>query len=89
MRDLTPDEREALFPAECHFKVIARDEDGVAESLHRALLSLQVEAPLSAGNSSAAGTYITYNLSLLIETHARMLEIDAALRAVDGVKMVL
>ena len=89
MRDLSPEKREALFPAECHFKVIAWDREGVMNRLNQTLVDLGVKDPMSAGNHSSAGTYVTYNLSLTIETHARMQEIDAALRGVDGVKMVL
>ena len=89
MRDLTPEEREALFPTECHFKVIAWDREGVEDRLNQTLADLGVDDRMSTGNHSSAGTYVTYNLSLTIETHARMQEIDTALRQVNGVKMVL
>ena len=89
MQELTPEQREALFPADCHFKVIARDREGVRERLNDVLESFGMPGRMQAGTRSSAGTYITYNISLRIETHADMQALDQAFRAVDGVRMVL
>jgi putative lipoic acid-binding regulatory protein len=89
MQELTPEQIEALFPADCHFKVIAWDQDGMQERLDAVLASFGIPERMRAGARSAAGTYITYNISLRIETHANMQALDTAFRAVDGVRMVL
>ncbi len=44
---------------------------------------------MAPGNISANGNYITYNLSVRVESKAIMDKIDAELRAIEGVKMVL
>lgn len=89
MQELTPEQREGLFPADCHFKVIARDREGIRQRLDAVLDSFGIQDRVSAGSRSSAGTYITYNLSLRMETYADMRALDAAFRAVDGVRMVL
>lgn len=89
MNDLTPQQKAALFPAECHFKVIAYDLPAMHQDLTRALRSAGIREPLSPGNRSAAGTYITYNVSIRVGTYEEMRSIDQALRAVEGVRLVL
>ena len=44
---------------------------------------------MAPGNISANGNYITYNLSVRVESKAIMDKIDAELRSIEGVKMVL
>jgi putative lipoic acid-binding regulatory protein len=41
------------------------------------------------GLKSKKGKYISFEISLIIETHDKMLEIDQAIRSVEGVKMLL
>jgi putative lipoic acid-binding regulatory protein len=89
MQELTPEQKAALFPAECHFKVIARDLPGMQDRLTCALRAAGVHESLSPGNRSAAGTYITYNMSILVGSYEEMRSIDCALRAVSGVRLVL
>lgn len=77
------------FPVHCHFKIITDDRAGIKEDLEKALLRVGVQSPLKAGNKSAKGTYITFNLDLLINSQVHMDEIDGAIRQVSGVKMVM
>jgi putative lipoic acid-binding regulatory protein len=44
---------------------------------------------LEAGNVSANGNYITYNPSVRVDSREIMDKIDAELRAIESVKMVL
>ena len=90
MTDLNPEDMEALFPAQCHIKVIARDLTGVHAQLNTTLLDLGLEGvAFQPSATSKNGKYISFEISLHVETHARMREIDTALRAVEGVKLVL
>ena len=89
MNPISPEAAGALFPAECHFKIIARDADGVAGRLNRVLADHRLADQVRAGNRSAGGTYVTYNVSLVLETAEQMRALDAAFRAVDGVRLVL
>lgn len=90
MREPTKEDFEKLFPTECHFKVIAVDLEGVHKNLNKTLVELGMsDHAFQPANKSAQGKYISYETSIVVETHDRMREIDAALRAVEGVKLVL
>ena len=85
-----PEDLEIEFPTECHFKVIAYDLEGVHKGLNRCLLDLGLpNHAFQPSNKSKNGKYISYETSIVVENHARMTEIDVAIRAVEGVKMVL
>ena len=82
-------EEESVFPADCHFKIICHNEEGVGDRVKAALKGLGVTETVEAGNQSSGGRYITYNVSVYVTQRERMEEIDAALRRVDGVRMIL
>jgi putative lipoic acid-binding regulatory protein len=89
--DFPPGENiELEFPTECHFKVIAVDLEGVHKSLNNCLIRLDLsDHAFQPSNKSRNGKYISYETSIIVESHAQMNAIDAALKAVEGVKMVL
>lgn len=90
MRELTKDEKESLFPAKCHFKVICLDLLGIHKNLNLALVEVGlVDVAFQPGTRSKKGKYISFEVSLMVETHARMIEIDQAIRSVEGVKMLM
>jgi len=90
MREPTAEDFEKLFPVECHFKVIAVDLVGVHKNLNQCLVNLGIEDhAFQPANRSEHGKYISYETSIMVESHLRMKEIDAALRAVEGVKLVM
>lgn len=80
---------ELTFPLTVHFKIIAVDAPDLRAHLEIALAELSIHEDLVPGRNSAAGTYITHNLSVSVYSRERLREIDARLRAVPGVKMVL
>ena len=85
-----PEDLEIEFPTECHSKVIAYDLEGVHKALNKSLVDLGIaDHAFQPSNKSKEGKYISYETSIVVESHARMNEIDAAIRAVEGVKMVL
>jgi putative lipoic acid-binding regulatory protein len=80
---------ELQFPQMVHFKIIAVDDPDLRAHLEIALCELSIHDEIVAGRNSAAGKYITYNLSLSVYSRERMKEIDERLRVVPGVKMIL
>lgn len=89
MKQHTPSESHVEFPVDCCFKVIGNNEKGIHGRIVEALISVDVNQPVTPGRSSAGGTYITHNIELRILNLEEMQRIDAALRAVKGVKFVL
>ncbi len=80
--------RELQFPLTCHFKIIAEEGRDVRTLLEIALAELEIHSPLERGNQSVQGSYVTYNLSVFVDSLESMNLIDGALRAVKGVRMV-
>ena len=90
MRHLTKEEREALFPTTCHFKVITVSLEGIHLQLNRTLEANGIsEHKFQPSAQSKGGKYISYEIALELETHELMMRLDQDLRAIDGVKMVL
>lgn len=82
-------EPELEFPLDCHFKVIAEDGKHIEAAVRTALLAQGVTAPLTSGNRSDKGKYITFNVTVTVTSSDQINAIDASLRALPGVKMVL
>lgn len=80
---------ELKFPVMVHFKVIGEDTPDLRVHLEIALSELSIKEDLVAGRNSSGGRYITYNLSVTVENRQILDRIDARLRAVAGVKLVL
>ena len=76
------------FPVECHYKIIA-EGDGVRVLIEIALGELGITAPLVTGNHSSHGKYVTFNFDWTVESQEAMDRIDARLRAIPGVRIVL
>ncbi len=80
---------ELKFPVLVHLKIIAEIAPDLRTHLEIALCELAIHDDLVPGRSSAAGKYMTYNLSTVAHSRDHLREIDARLRTVEGVKMVL
>ena len=76
------------FPVECHYKIIAEGES-VRVLLEIVLEELGITAPLGAGNHSSHGKYVTFNFDWTVDSQEMMERIDARLRSVKGVRIVL
>jgi len=77
------------FPVTVHFKIIGEVSDDLRTHLEIALWELRISDTLHPGRVSAGGKYMTFNLSMTVHSAESLREIDARLRAVNGVKMVL
>ena len=80
---------ELQFPLTVHFKVIGEVSDDLRTRLEIVLCELNVHEPLVPGMVSTGGRYRTYNLSMQVPNREILRTIDARLRSVEGVKMVL
>ncbi len=86
---MTFENEELKFPVLCYYKVIAEDLPGMEFLIETVLIENHVKSPAIKGNRSAGGKYITYNIEVLVNSLESMNAIDAALRNIMGVKMVL
>ncbi|HMP89565.1 MAG TPA: DUF493 domain-containing protein [Kiritimatiellia bacterium] len=77
------------FPVLVHFKVIGEVSENFRTHLEIALWELGIKETLSAGRVSAGGKYMTFNLSMHVFDRDNLRRIDARLREVEGVRMVL
>jgi putative lipoic acid-binding regulatory protein len=77
------------FPVTCFFKVIAVDRPGMQSDLEKVFLEVNIRVRFEKGHYSANEKYIAYNAEVVIHSLELMRYIDRALRAIDGVKLVL
>jgi putative lipoic acid-binding regulatory protein len=80
---------EIKFPVLCYYKVIAEDLPGMEFIIETVLIENHVKTPAVKGNRSAGGKYVTYNIEVFVNSLETMNAIDAALRNIKGVRMVL
>ena len=82
-------EGEIKFPLICYFKIIAERSDDIRARIEAKLHAIGVMNPLKLAHESSQRRYVTFDLEVLVHSKEYMNEIDAALRSIDGVKMVL
>ena len=80
---------EIEFPVMCHVKVITEKRDGMQVAIETVLRGLDLPVKVVSGNASAGGKYLTYNFSFMAYAKEIMNQVDAEMRALDGVKMVM
>ena len=77
------------YPATFHFRVIAEPGAFNQTELDAVLAAYKVLAPLAASRVSSAGRYQAYSVSVEIQSQEALHVLDAALKQVPGVRMVL
>ena len=80
-------EEELQYPAECHLSVITDGREGMETSLRAALSPYTVTAGLTAGKAS--GKYTAWRVSVTVNSRDELHAVDAAVRNIPGVRMVL
>ncbi len=80
---------ELQFPLDCQFRIIAENREGMHFVIETILIEQGVTAPLEPQNLSHGGKYQSYLVMVRVESRDHMGRIDAALRNITGVKMVL
>jgi putative lipoic acid-binding regulatory protein len=83
------DPEEIKFPVLCYYKVIAVDRPGMQSDIEKVFLEVNIRARFTKGHLSEHEKYVAYNAEVMIHSLELMRYIDRALRAIDGVKLVL
>lgn len=84
-----PFKEELIFPTVGHFRIIAENQPGMFFVIETVLLQMGIQDALKKENLSKQGHYQSFSITTLIESREMMNKIDAAMRAIVGVKMVL
>ncbi len=77
------------FPLDCHYRIIARNIPHIEFVIETVLAGLGVPGGLKKEKESGGGKYVSFSIDVRVESKERMNRIDAELRAIEGVKMVL
>jgi putative lipoic acid-binding regulatory protein len=81
--------QQVTYPAEMHFRVITEPAVLSLPELEAVLSRYKVTQELEPSHQSEFKRYLAYSVSIAVQSREQMAEIDAALRAVPGVRMVL
>ncbi|NLG01460.1 MAG: DUF493 domain-containing protein [Lentisphaerae bacterium] len=84
-----PITQQVEYPATFHFRVIAEASTCSEPLLAAVLTAFRVVEPLSASRTSSQGRYHAYSVSVVMQTPDELRALDAALKRVPGVRMVL
>lgn len=82
-------EKEFLYPAEFHFRIIVDAQRADEAALGSALTEYSVTAPLAVSRHSSGGHYLAFSLSVSIANREELDALHATLKKVPGVRMVL
>ncbi|HHU16085.1 MAG: DUF493 domain-containing protein [Kiritimatiellae bacterium] len=77
------------YPAIFHFRVITEASSAAEPELTVVLAAYRVIEPLAASRASSSGRYCAYSVSIELQTPDELRTLDAALKRVPGVRMVL
>ncbi|HRR34024.1 MAG TPA: DUF493 family protein [Kiritimatiellia bacterium] len=77
------------YPATFHFRVSAEASACSEPHIAAVLTAYQVVESLSASRASSLGRYHAFSVSVLLQTQEELHALDAALKRVPGVRMVL
>ncbi len=83
--------KELEYPVDWHFRIITENaaHPEVIQQLRKVLDDFKVSNPLTIGNESGQGKYVSYLVTVTFPDRKFMEDISVALAAVPGVKMVL
>ena len=79
----------ALYPADVHFRIVVEGDFANEAALQEALAGHDVTTPLSPASRSRTGRFRSLHVSVRVQGLAELEELDRALRAVCGVRLLL
>ncbi len=82
-------DNEEIYPAECHFRIVAEATSSPEAGIREVLSSHKVTSPLEESNTSSSGRYRSLGVSVKVETREEHFELDRLLREQDGVRLVM
>ncbi len=91
MREMFPKEidESKIYPAEHPFRIITDASVPLLEPLQKVLADYTVTSPLVTGKSSSGGKYVVYETTVRMENRAEHNKLDAAIRSLNGVRILL
>jgi putative lipoic acid-binding regulatory protein len=78
-----------VYPATHHFRIIVAAGSPAPKAIESLLADYTVTSPLQAGHASAGGRYQSLQVAVHLTCRADHLRLDQALRAVEGVRILL
>lgn len=84
-----PIEESKIYPAEHHFRIITEVESVAEAGLRQVLEEYEVITELAQGRSSSGGRYRVFEVTVRMSSRDEHHKLDAALRAVKGVRILL
>ena len=78
-----------LYPAEHHFRIIVEGTSDARTAIEAILSGYEMTAPLSTGGQSSGSRYQSLGVSVKLPDRASHHQLDAARRAVVGVRILL
>ena len=82
-------EEKLKFPVVAHQRIIVNACERDDEGSKACFAGFDLVEPLSVGNVSSGGKYVSYALSVRLTDRAEMNRLDEAIRRVPGIKMCL
>ena len=74
------------FPLECHFRVIAHDQEGIAFVIETVLMELGITSPVEPANTSSGGKYVSFNITVLVESLEQMNLIERSFASAESLR---
>lgn len=86
-----PPKESEVYPAAHSFRIIAEaaEEGAVLRAASAALEAFEVLEPLAKGRASSGGRYVSLHVTVRLIDRAGHHRLDAALRAIPGVRILL
>ena len=78
-----------VYPAVHNFRVITDAAVATAAAIIEALEAYEIVSPLARGRSSSGGKYLVFHFSARLSTRAEHHALDAAVKALPGVRILL
>ncbi len=89
MKTPTGPAKREVYPAVFPYRIIAEADRPVEEPLAVALTAFTLKSPLAREKASAHGKYVAFSLAVELKSREEMEKLDATIKAVPGVKLVL
>lgn len=83
------DQAEIEFPVDWTYRIMCICDDSTEANLTKALNEMGVSVPVTAGNKSSSGKYITYKVTLVVKSREELNGFPQKLMANEFVKHVL
>ena len=78
-----------VYPATHHFRIIIAAGSPAPRAIETLLADFTVTSPLQPGHASAGGRYQSLQVAVHLPCRADHLRLDQALRAIEGVRILL